>query len=165
MSASAYWRTLREKVGHDLLLMPAAGAIIMDDAGRVLLQRRSDNGLWGLPGGAMEPGEEPAETVIREVYEETGLHVRPERIVGVYAGSDSIVQYPNGDRAAVVSVTFLCKIVGGGPGGHDDETLELRYFSPDALPDDLLPHHRKRIQHAVTQKKPYFWSPKTGDGL
>ena len=82
-------RDLRAKIGHDVLLQPGVAAVIFNMAGQVLLQRRSDNGEWGLPGGIMEPGEEPAETLVREIREETALEVVPERIVGVYSGPDS----------------------------------------------------------------------------
>ena len=66
MPLSPYMRDIRAKIGHDVLLQPGVAAIIFNAAGQVLLQRRSDNGEWGLPGGIMEPGEEPAETVVRE---------------------------------------------------------------------------------------------------
>ena len=84
LGISDYLHDLRAKIGHDLLLTPGVAAVILNDAGHVLLQRRSDDGEWGLPGGAMEPGEEPAESLVREVREETALEVVPERIVGVY---------------------------------------------------------------------------------
>jgi 8-oxo-dGTP diphosphatase len=134
MPISDYMRRLREKVGTDLIMMPGAAALIFNDAGEVLLQRRSDSGQWGLPGGAIDPGEEPADAIIREAFEETGLIVKPERIVGVYGGPDYLHTYPNGDRVAIISIAFYCTIVGGHLHIADDESLELRFFSPDALP-------------------------------
>jgi 8-oxo-dGTP pyrophosphatase MutT (NUDIX family) len=88
--------------------------VIVNPAGQVLLQRRSDDGEWGLPGGALEPGEEPAEALVREIREETALEVVPERIVGVYAGPDFFVRYPNGDEAAILSITLRMPSGGGG---------------------------------------------------
>jgi 8-oxo-dGTP diphosphatase len=85
MAIPPYISDLRAQIGHALLLLPAAAAIIQDDEGRVLLIRRGDGRGWSLPGGMMEPGERIAEAVVREVWEETGLEVEPVRLVGVYS--------------------------------------------------------------------------------
>ncbi|MBK9124627.1 MAG: NUDIX hydrolase [Chloroflexi bacterium] len=156
MPIPEYVRTMRARIGHDLLVMVGAAAVIRNDAGEVLLQLRRDNGRWGLPGGAVDPGEDPAAAVIREVLEETGLVVVPERIVGVYGGPELIFRYPNGDEIALTSITFACRVSGGALGIGDDESLDLRWFAPDALPDSVLPMHRERIHHAVTRDTPYF---------
>ena len=148
MPISPYQRDLRAKIGHTLLLQPGVAAIIINAAGQVLLQRRSDDGEWGLPGGALEPGEEPAEALVREVREETALEVVPERIVGVYAGSDFFVRYPNGDERAILSITFACRPLAGEPRVNDDESLEVRYFAVDALPV-MARRHRMRIDDAL----------------
>jgi 8-oxo-dGTP pyrophosphatase MutT (NUDIX family) len=152
-------RFLRQKVGHDLLMMPAVAAIIFNEQGEVLLQLRSDNRLWALPGGAIEPGEEPAEAVIREVYEETGLRVLPERISGVYGGKTGLTQYPNGDQVAIIAITFVCRVVGGKLRVDDDETLELRYFPVDQLPANVMGKHQVRIEHAARTEEVYFALP------
>lgn len=148
MPISDYLRNLRAKIGHDVLLTPGVAAVIVNDRGEVLLQRRSDDGRWGLPGGAMEPGEEPAETLVREVREETALEVVPERIVGVYSGPDFRVRYGNGDEAMIVSITFACRPGAGEPRVNDDESLEIRYFAPDALPP-MESRHVMRIADAL----------------
>src|SRR6202171_1805937 len=74
-------------------LVPGASAIVADNEGRILLQRRSDNGRWALPGGVMDIGESIAEAIAREVQEETGLTVEPERIVGVYTDPGHVFAY------------------------------------------------------------------------
>src|SRR5258705_11990289 len=86
MPISTYMRDIRAKIGHDVLLQPGVAAIILNAAGQVLLQRRSDNGEWGLPGGIMEPGEGPAGTAGREIREETPPHGRPARGAGAHWG-------------------------------------------------------------------------------
>lgn len=159
MPISEYVRRMRDKVGHELLLLPGAAAVIVKEVNEVLLQRRGDNGLWGLPGGAIEPGEEPAEAVIREVYEETGLHVVPVSIVGIYGGQANMSEYSNGDRAAYISITFKCRVTGGDLRLDGDETLELRYFDWRSLPDNILDRHRIRIEHAMTRSEPFFNLP------
>ncbi len=148
MPMSDYARKMRAKIGTDLLLVCGANGIVINDAREILLQRRKDNGRWWLPGGFIEPGEEPADAVVREVWEETGVKVIPERIVGVYGGSELISQYANGDRVAVVHITFACRPVGGVPSVNDDESLEVCYFSLNALPD-LDARIRQRLEHAL----------------
>ena len=138
MPASDYILALRAKIGHDPLLNPGVAALIRDDAGRVLLQRRSDDGTWSLPAGAVDPGERPAEALAREVWEETGLRVAPKKVAGVFSGPEFRHTYPNGDRIDVFSVVFLCEVSGGTLGGRDGESLELRYFMPADFPDSGL---------------------------
>jgi 8-oxo-dGTP pyrophosphatase MutT (NUDIX family) len=114
MGATGYLGRLRECVGHDLLLSPAAAACIRDEDGRILLLRRSDGeNLWGFPGGAIEPGERAADAVVREVREETGLEVEPVALIGVYSSPDYVFAYPNGDQVQPVTVFFECRVVGG----------------------------------------------------
>jgi 8-oxo-dGTP pyrophosphatase MutT (NUDIX family) len=149
-------RALRQKVGHDLLMMPAVAAIIFNERSEVLLQLRSDNHLWALPGGAIEPGEEPAEAIIREVWEETGLEVLPERISGVYGGKTGLTEYPNGDKVAIIAITFVCRVAGGELKVDDDETLQLGYFPVHALPENIMGKHQVRIQHAASRDDVYF---------
>lgn len=149
MPMSSYVAELRAKVGHDLLMSPGVVGIIINDQGEVLLQRRSDNGEWGLPGGAIDPGEEPADAVVREVWEETGLHVVPERVIGVFGGPELQFTYPNGDQVVVISIAFACRVVGGELSINDDESLELAYFAADQLPPALMNRHRVRIEQAL----------------
>ncbi len=132
MPISDYLAGLRVKVGHDLVMLPCAAGIVRDDAGRILLQRRSDNGLWSVPGGDLDPGEQPAQACAREVFEETGLVVRPVRLLSVE--THPITTYPNGDVAQAVVTVFECTVVGGELGCLDGESLELRFFSPEDLP-------------------------------
>ncbi|MDQ3484044.1 MAG: NUDIX domain-containing protein [Actinomycetota bacterium] len=132
MPISEHMSALRVKVGHDLLMMPSAAGIVRDAQGWVLLQRRADNGLWSVPGGALDPDEQPAQACIREVYEETGLVVRPVQVLSVE--THPVTSYPNGDVAQAIVTVFECVVIGGELGGLDGESLELRFFAPDSLP-------------------------------
>lgn len=159
MPMSPYLQNVRRKLGNDLLLVPGAGAVVVDHRGYVLLQRRADNGLWGIPGGLMEPGEEPAQTARRETYEETGLHVHIDRLVGVYAGPSFVVTYPNGDRSAIVSILFLAHPVDADatPYPRDGEATDVQWFPPDSLPENLPERHASRIRDALSgQERAYF---------
>ena len=131
---------------------PSVSAVIFDRRGRLLLQQRSDGGQWGLPGGSVEIGESVAAAVVREVHEETGLTVRPRRIIGVYSDPTfQVVRYPDGNVWHYVNVCFEC----GGQKGElttCDETLALEYFAMGRLPRTLLPNHRIRIRDARARR-------------
>jgi 8-oxo-dGTP pyrophosphatase MutT (NUDIX family) len=156
MGISPYIRQLREKLGNDLLLLPAVSAMIVDERGRVLLHRASDDGKWYTIGGAIEPGEEPADAVVREALEETGLIVQPIRIIAVQASR--LITYPNGDHVQYVGTAFLCRVIGGHLHVADDESLELRYFGLDELPD-LPPEQLQRVRYALTDEIAAFFRP------
>ncbi len=74
---------MRSMIGHAPLVMTACGIIIENEKGKVLLQRRRDNGFWGIPGGAMEPGETFEQAARREAKEETGLTLGELRLIGI----------------------------------------------------------------------------------
>ena len=140
-----------------MVIRPAVSAFILRREG-VLLQKREDNGLWGLPGGGVEPGESVTEAIVREVREETGLEVEPVRLIGVYSSPahHQIVTYPNGDVIHYVSSSFECRITGGeiacGP-----ESLACEWFLPDRLPPGLMPIARIRIADALSgNERPFI---------
>jgi len=137
MAISDYLKNLRVKIGHDLLLLPSVAAIIRDEQGRILLQEKLD-GVWSLPAGAIEPDETPAQAIVREVWEETGLIVRTLCNAGVFGGADGFrFTYSNGDAVEYTVVLFECEKVGGELGGRDDETIKLEFYAPAEMP--LLP--------------------------
>jgi 8-oxo-dGTP pyrophosphatase MutT (NUDIX family) len=141
MPISPYIKDLRDTVGQRHLLLPGVTAVVFDDAGRILLGERADDGRWALIAGVMDPGEQPAETVVREVYEETAVRVVPERITSVL--TQPPVTYPHGDVCEYVDITFRCRVVGGQARVNDDESLSVGWFAPEELPTvDLLTRHR-----------------------
>ena len=153
MPTPLYILTLRSKVGQALIMMPGVAAFIRNDLGEILLQRRNDNGQWVLPGGAIEPDEEPADAVVREVWEETGLKVIPDTIIGVYGGPTLHGFYPNGDEIQLIAIVFACHTIGGELiPGHDDETSALQYFAPARMPATVMPHHLAYIEQALKDK-------------
>jgi 8-oxo-dGTP pyrophosphatase MutT (NUDIX family) len=139
MPMSPYYRALRARTGKELLLIPAVAAVVRDETGRVLIQRdRHDH--WSLPAGAIEPGEAPARAVAREVQEETGLHVRPERILAVVGGDQCRVTYPSGDRVEYLVTVFACSIVTGTLIAENDETQSLHWFARGEMPVLAFPY-------------------------
>lgn len=144
---------LRRQVGHARLPLTGVCAVVVrtDRGGpEVLYGRRSDNGRWALPSGIVEPQEQPATTVVREVLEELCVEVEPERLALVT--SDPDVGYPNGDVCQFVSLTFRCRYVSGEAGLGDDETLEVAWRPADDPPDDLDAVQRRRLAVALTDE-------------
>ena len=133
MGMSPFYKSMRERVGQSLLLIPGVAAILRDEAGRILLQQTQDD-AWSLPAGAIEPGESPATAVVREVFEETGLRVRPSSIVAVVGGLSCRFRYPNGDEVEYVVTVFQCDVVSGELIDSNDETKALEYFARDEMP-------------------------------
>jgi 8-oxo-dGTP pyrophosphatase MutT (NUDIX family) len=158
MPIPPYIARLRQHIGHTTLVMPASAAILFDQAGHVLLIRRGDGRGWSLPGGMMEPGERIVECLVREVYEETGLHVEPVRLVGIYSDpAYTHVTYPNGDQVHYVSATFECRVLNGELRADGDESLDVAYFSPQALPQPLVCDHEIRICDALSRREAAFF--------
>jgi ADP-ribose pyrophosphatase YjhB (NUDIX family) len=134
-------RTVFRQLTH-VAPLPVGEAAIVDEDGRILLIRRSDNGLWALPGGGFEVGETAAEGAEREALEETGLVVQATDLVGVW---DSRL-CESGSSLQLYHFVFLCRPVGDRHGGPTtpDEVLELDWFPAEQLPS-LSPGHAVRI--------------------
>jgi 8-oxo-dGTP pyrophosphatase MutT (NUDIX family) len=139
--------------------LPGVAAIVRDADDRVLFMRRADNGQWGLPAGAIDPGETPAEAVAREVREETGLDVRPRRVAGIFGGQGFRVRYENGDEAEYTVVVFDCEVVGGTLSPADGEALELRYFAPDDAPQLQVAYPRSILRPPGSDSEPAQFAP------
>ena len=142
---SDYVRRLRGKIANDLLFMPSVSAMIRDDDGRILLVQHVE-GRWQLPGGAVDPGERPAEAIQRECLEEAGITVEPIRIAGVYGGPEYRVIYSNGDEAGWVVTVFEARITAGEPSASDDETQAVGWFTPEEIGAlELAPSTRETL--------------------
>jgi 8-oxo-dGTP pyrophosphatase MutT (NUDIX family) len=156
MPIPPYVRGLRDHIGHDLLMLPAASAILFNDAGQVLLGLRSDIEAWCPPGGIVDPGEQPATAAVREILEETGVHAEVERIVGTALLPFT---YPNGDVCQFLDIWFRCRATSGEARVNDDESLEVAWFDPTALPA-LDEYTRTQITVALDEKaSPWFAQP------
>ncbi|MFJ8441364.1 NUDIX hydrolase [Kitasatospora griseola] len=131
MATPKFILDLREHIGHAPLWLSGVTAVIVEE-GRILLNRRSDSGRWALLHGIMEPGEQPADAVVREVLEETGVTVRPERITSVHTLPASVCA--NGDQVQFLNVAFRCRYLAGTAHVNDDESLAVEWFPLDALP-------------------------------
>jgi 8-oxo-dGTP pyrophosphatase MutT (NUDIX family) len=131
MTMSSHIRSLRAHVGTARLLAPSVAGIVRDAKSRILLVQQRDDGRWSTPGGAIEMDETPADAVVREVWEETGLLVTPTRLLAIYGGPGFVVRYPNGDETQYVSAIFECDVKSGTLRADGDEVQAARYWSLD----------------------------------
>ena len=154
MPASDYVKKLRARVGHDLIMFPTVSAIVFNDRGEILLGQRSDNGNWSVIAGMMDPGEQPADALVRGVEEETGVQVKIERLAGVALHE---VVYGNGDRCHMVNTWFRCRAVGGEARVNDSESIAVGWFAPDALPA-MNPFAMVRIRTSLDADAPAWFA-------
>jgi 8-oxo-dGTP pyrophosphatase MutT (NUDIX family) len=130
-------------------MVPAVTAVVQDDKGRVLLIHRTDNDRWALPGGGTELGETVAQTVVREVREETGIEVEVVGLVGIYSDPRHVIAYDDGEVRQQFSLCFRARPVGGFLSSSS-ESSEVRWVSPTNLATlDIHPSMRMRIDHGL----------------
>jgi ADP-ribose pyrophosphatase YjhB (NUDIX family) len=135
---------LRRHVGQAPLWLPGVTAVVIRDQ-QVLLVKRSDNQVWAPVTGIVEPGENPAECAVREVFEETGIHAIARRLAWVHVTRPII--HANGDHAQYLDHVFCMDWAGGEPLPADDESLDARWFDPAELPE-MSADMRRRIKMA-----------------
>jgi 8-oxo-dGTP pyrophosphatase MutT (NUDIX family) len=137
-------QALRRRVGTELLWLTGVSGVVVHE-GRVLLTLRPE-GRWTVPSGILEPGEQPAPALERELLEETGVRARVDRLVDVVTQAPMV--YPGGDRAQYLDLTFACTWVSGTPHAADDENLDARWFALDDLPE-LDARNSERLDRAL----------------
>jgi 8-oxo-dGTP pyrophosphatase MutT (NUDIX family) len=134
MAISPYVARLREKVGHELLVLPSVAVLPRDDIGRVLLVQIADTAQWATIGGAIEPDEAPEQAAVREAEEEAGVVLALGALLGVVGGPEYRMVYPNGDQTSYVTTVFDARVISGSPCPDGDETIDVRWWAADALP-------------------------------
>lgn len=138
----------QQTADDNTLVRAGVGVIVQNQEGLILLEKRSDCGWWGLPGGRIEPGESIHQTAIREVKEETGLDIEITQLLGIYSGpTDRIVTYP--DRVVqLIDVIMLAAIV-TGTLTCSNESEALQFFRLTNLPDEIVPPAREPLQDFI----------------
>ncbi len=132
-----YLSKLREKVGHERIIMVGATAFVENESGELLMQLRSDTDDWSLPGGCMEIGEKVEEAAKRELLEETGLKAEDTELIGIFSGKEYFYTYPNGDKVDTLIILYRMKGISGELKISDGESRQLKYFPKNALPKPL----------------------------
>lgn len=130
-----------------MIILNFANACIVNEKNEILVQRRREENIWGLPGGALELGESAQEALRREIREETGLEITIEKLLGIY--TKYFHTYPNGDKAQTIVMTFVCRLAGGELQKENAETLELAYIAPENMPPLLFDDNRDAIQDYI----------------
>jgi len=129
-------------------LVPSANVIVVNDQGEILMIRRTDNGNWAVPGGAMDIGESITEAAIRETAEETGITCEITGLTGIYTSPKHVIRYTSNEEVRQeFSVVFTARAVSGALAPSSEST-EPQWISPQAIPDlKMHPSMRQRIQH------------------
>lgn len=135
---SEYIKQIREKVGHDRVIVVGAGVFVYE-GGKILLQNRKDNLCWALHGGSVEIGEKVEDAAKRELFEETGLTANKLELLGVFSGENLMYTYPNGDKVCIIGIIYVCRDFSGDLLMETNETSELRWFGIDSLPHNINP--------------------------
>lgn len=158
--------SLRAKIGNDLLLVPTVAVMARDGDGRILLVQDRETGVWGFPGGIVEPDELPADAAVRETWEESRVFVELTGITGVLGGNRCSSTYPNGDRIAWVVTVFGARVISGNPVGDGTETVDAGFFGADEIATLPLRNSARIFlgEVSTTGTRAYFepsiWKPK-----
>jgi 8-oxo-dGTP pyrophosphatase MutT (NUDIX family) len=156
MSRIDYFRDPNAPAANSVV--PSVTAVVRDEQGKVLLIHKTDNDLWALPGGGHDVGESIAETVVREVEEETGISVTVEDVVGLYTDPEHVMAYDDGEVRQQFSICFHARPV-AGTLRTSSESKEVRWVSPADLDKlDIHPSMRLRITHGLDESRgaPYI---------
>ena len=135
---SDYIMDLRKIVGHRTLMQAAGSIIILDEQGRILLGRRTDNHLWGYAGGAIEIDETVEDCARRELFEETGLLAEEIEFFMINSGPEAHYIYPNGDEVSNVEIIYLCRHYHGTLKPQESEIEELAFFEPSEITLEMI---------------------------
>ena len=147
MAIPPFITALRARIGTDMLWLPGVSGVVLDEAGRILLAQRVDDEEWTVISGVLDPGEEPAVGLAREVLEETGVRVHVEAFSALSVTGPIV--YENGDRSEYVDLCFVCRPLDAAEAAAahvaDDESRAVGWFAPDELPAGLKDSSRDRI--------------------
>jgi 8-oxo-dGTP pyrophosphatase MutT (NUDIX family) len=146
-----YMNELRRLVGNRPIIMVGSALLVMNQDNQLLMIKRTDNKCWGIPGGAMELGEDLEDTVKREAKEEIGIDVKELELFGVYSGKDLYYKYPNGAEVYNISVVYMTRNIKDSIKVNQDEHNEYGYFDVNQLPAEISPPIKPIIKDLATK--------------
>ncbi len=129
-----YISEIRKLVGHAPVIHAAASVIVEREDGKILLHKRTDNGMWNYAGGAVELFEKVEDTAKRELFEETGLTALSLELFGVFSGEELHYIYPNGDEVSTIDIVYICRKWSGELRPQAEEVSDMGFFGIDELP-------------------------------
>ena len=141
-----YISELRKVVGNRTLIMPCACLIISDGSGRILLQKRVDDGTWGYHGGAIEIDESVEDALRREVREELNIELDEIKLFGIYSGPQYHHVYPNQDETSCIDIVYTCEKYHGDMKLQEEEVSEIAWFDKDTIPENISTNHIQPIR-------------------
>ena len=151
---TGYMSKMRELVGHRTIIQCAASIICVDEKGRILMGKRSDNHMWGYSGGSVEIDEYVEDCAKRELYEEMGLIADEIEFFFINSGPETHYIYPNGDEVSNVEIIFICRKWHGDLKMQDGEMEETRFFSTEEIDMNIVsPPIRPVIREYLKRKK------------
>jgi ADP-ribose pyrophosphatase YjhB (NUDIX family) len=162
MAIPEFIKTLRAKIGTALLQVPTVSVLAYDDQEPLLLVKDKPSGLWGPPGGIVDPHELPSDAAVREAWEEAGVYVELTQLLGVFAGERFSVVYPNGDQLSGVETVFAARVIRGMPRADQEETSDAGFFDPSEIKGLPCYPHFLEIYRAVSHRPPHpYFKPAT----
>jgi 8-oxo-dGTP pyrophosphatase MutT (NUDIX family) len=139
-------------------LKPSANVVVVNEAGQILLIKRTDNSNWSLPGGAMDLGETIGQTAARETQEETGIECEVTGLVGIYTNPNHVLEYTSdGEVRQEFSIVFVARPLSGEPT-PSNESSQVVWVSPEAVDGyEMHPSMRQRVRHYIDgREQPYI---------
>jgi 8-oxo-dGTP pyrophosphatase MutT (NUDIX family) len=152
-----YIHELRKIVGNRPLIMVGAALLVLNQDNHLLMIKRLDNDLWGIPGGAMELGESLEDAARREAREEIGIEVKEMEFFGVYSGQELYYKYPNGAEVYNVSAVYVIRNFSEEVKINPDEHGEYKYFDIRCLPEEISPPIKPILQDLISRESSNFW--------
>lgn len=146
-----YITKLREKIGHETIIMPCACLFLHDGNGNILLQKRKDDGLWGYHGGAIEIDESVDDALKREIHEELNITLNSYSLLDIYSGRQYHHIYPNGDEVSSIDIVYVSNDWNGKITKQDDEIDALRWFPYNELPELVTENLKQPMRDFINQ--------------
>lgn len=135
---TGYMADMRKLVGHKTIIQCSGSIIIVDNKGRLLLGKRTDNHMWGYAGGSVEIDENIEDCARRELLEEMGIIADELELFCINSGKEAHYVYPNGDEVSNVEIIYICRKYHGEPKAQESEVEELRFFDIDEITLDMI---------------------------